>query len=99
MCETENLALELSLAKTIDKVQEQLNSLSRKSIILDSQLELLNRVTGHLMALTEVFEDVLKRMPEAPYLEAKLARLIEVSLGREPNEPEQGQAIKEMFKG
>jgi vacuolar-type H+-ATPase subunit E/Vma4 len=98
MCQAEYLALELSLATIIDRAQEQLNSLTRKNIVLDSQLELLNNLTAKLMALAEIYEDTLRRMPEAPYLESKLTRLIEAILAKESHEPEEeGQGIRRMF--
>ena len=96
--DTKQLELELCLAKIIDKVQEQLDSLTRKNLILDSQLELLDKLTAKLTALTETYEDTLKRLPEAPYLEAKLTRLIELALSGDADESAEGQEIRKMFE-
>lgn len=95
---SDNLALELSLAKIIDEMREQVEGHRRRNLILDSQLRQLGDLTIRLEALAETYEDVLRRMPEAPYLEGKITRLIKASLEKDTvNEPAEGQDIREMF--
>lgn len=97
---TENLELELCLARIIDELRDQVDGHRRRNLILDSQLELLQKLTIRLEALTETYEGALKRMPEAAYLESQLTRLIEVALKGEAKTSDSAlnQDIRKMFQ-
>lgn len=58
------------------ELQEEADGWRRRNLIFDSQIQSLGHLVVRMDALAQVYEDVLKRLPEAPWLEQKLTHLL-----------------------
>lgn len=87
----------------LDALREEAEGWRRRNLILDSQLERLEVAIGKQQALATIYESVLKRLPDGPWLEEKLAHLLEAVMRGDvqsevANEGGPGGNLEEVFK-
>lgn len=98
---------ELALTAAITEARLLLDELRERQrstmLLMDTYMEQLKWTVNHMRALAVLYEDVLKRMPDAPWLESRLTALfgaiIRQDLERQiaGKEGDGKQGIREMF--